>query len=125
MQRTWRSEGDATPITGVAAPADAELYATYREGRFRYDIPLANGTYRLVLGFVEPSKDDGSRSPRVRRRGQRHEAISGLDVLREAGAYRTVVTRSVPVTVSNGRLELAFTPTLGEAVVSTVSITKK
>jgi hypothetical protein len=53
------------------------------------------------------------------------KAISGLDVLQEAGAYRTVVEKMVPVTVSNGRLELAFTPTLGEAVVSTVSITKK
>ena len=50
---------------------------------------------------------------------------TGLDVLREAGAYRTVVTRSVPVTVSNGRLELAFTPTAGEAVVSNIAISKQ
>ena len=41
VQPWRRAAGDTTPIKGVAAPADAELYATYREGRFRYDIPLA------------------------------------------------------------------------------------
>ena len=110
---------------GVAAPADAELYSTYRAGRFRYDVPLANGTYQVALGFVEPSKTTavGERVFDVEVNGTK--AISGLDVLREAGAYRTVVQKTVPVTVSNGRLELVFTPTLGEAVVSTVSITKR
>ncbi len=124
VQRTRRSGGDATPIKGVAAPADAELYATFREGRFRYDIPLANGTYRLVLGFIEPSKETavGGRVFDVDVNGIK--AVSGLDVMREAGAYRTVLTRSLPVAVSNGRLEVVFTPTTGEALVSTLTITK-
>ena len=124
LKRTWRSEGDATQIRGVAAPADAELYATFREGRFRYDIPLANGTYRLVLGFIEPSKETavGDRVFDIDVNGNR--AISGFDVLREAGAYRTVLTRSLPVTVSDGHLEVVFTPTAGDALVSTLTITK-
>jgi beta-galactosidase len=121
----WGSAGDTTPISGVAAPADAELYSTYRAGRFRYDVPLANGAYQVAFGFVEPSKTTkvGERVFDVEVNGTK--AISGLDVLQEAGAYRAVVKKLVPVTVSNGRLELAFTPTMGEAVVSTVSITKK
>ena len=116
---------DATPITGVAAPADAELYSAYREGRFRYDIPMANGTYRLLLGFLEPSKTvaAGGRVFDVEVNGAK--AISGLDVVGEAGAYRKVVTRSLPVTVSNRRLELVFAPTAGEAIVSTLTITKQ
>jgi len=125
LQQTRRSAGDATPIRGVAAPADAELFATYREGRFRYDIPLADGSYRLSLGFVEPSKEmaAGSRVFDVSVNGTK--AISGLDVVREAGSYRTVVTRSLPVTVSNGRLELEFTPTSGDAIVSNIAISKQ
>jgi beta-galactosidase len=120
-----RGEGDTSPIKGVAAAVDAELYATYREGRFKYDIPLPNGTYRLVLGFVEPSRDMavGGRVFDVEVDGGK--TITGLDVVREAGAYRTVVTRSVPVTVSRGRLELAFTPTVGHAIVSNISISKR
>jgi beta-galactosidase len=125
VQPSRRGGGDTSPIKGVAAPGDADLYATYREGRFKYDIPLANGTYRLVLGFVEPSKDMavGGRVFDVDVNGVK--ALAGLDVVREAGAYRTVVTRSVPVTVSNGRLELAFTATVGDAIVSNIAISKQ
>ena len=125
MQRTRRSAGDATPIKGVASPIDAELYGTYREGRFRYDIPLANGSYRLSLGFLEPAKEmaAGGRVFDVSVNGTR--AISGLDVVREAGSYRTVVTRSLPVAVSNGRLELVFTPTAGDAIVSNIAVSKQ
>jgi beta-galactosidase len=125
MQRTRRSAGDATPIRGVESPADAELYANYREGRFRYDIPLANGSYRLSLGFLEPSKETaaGARVFDVIVNGAK--AISGLDVLREAGSYRTVLTRTLPVAVSNGRLELEFTPAAGDAIVSNIAISKQ
>ena len=122
---TWGSIGDPTPISGVATPADAELYAAYRAGRFRYDVPLANGSYQVVLGFIEPSKATtvGQRVFDVEVNGT--TVISGLDILREAGSYRAVVTKVVPVTVSNGRLEVVLSPATGEAVVSTVSITKK
>jgi len=79
----------------------------------------------VAFGFVEPSKTTtvGQRVFDVEVNGTK--AISDLDVLQEAGAYRTVVKKTVPVTLSNGRLELVFAPTLGEAVVSTVSITKR
>jgi beta-galactosidase len=120
-----RRPGNVDPLKGVGTSADAELYATYREGRFRYDIPLANGGYRLVLGFIEPSKDTtvGTRIFDVEVNGAK--AISGLDVLREAGAYRTVLTKSVPVTVSNGQLRVEFTPVSGQAIVSTLTVTKE
>jgi hypothetical protein len=53
------------------------------------------------------------------------KVIAGLDVLREAGAYRTLLTRTLRVGVSDGRLALSFTPTTGEALVSTITITKE
>ena len=53
------------------------------------------------------------------------KAIVGLDVLREAGAYRKVVTKTLPVTVTAGRLELVFVPTAGEALVSTISVKRQ
>jgi beta-galactosidase len=124
-ERSYGSRGDTTPIKGVEAPADQQLYETYRTGRFRYDIPLANGSYRVTLGFVEPlsATTVGERVFDVLANGTK--VITDLDVLREAGAYRTVLTRSLSVVVSNGRLELAFEPTRGEAVVSNLTITKQ
>jgi beta-galactosidase len=123
--RSYGTAADATPITGVTAPANVELYGTFREGRFRYDVPLANGTYRLTLGFMEPSKTMavGGRVFGVDVNGAK--AITDLDVVREAGGYRKVLTRSVEVTVSNGRLAVVFTPTVGEAIVSNLTITKQ
>jgi hypothetical protein len=53
------------------------------------------------------------------------KVISDLDILRDAGAYRRVLTRTLSVTVSDGHLELSFMPTVGEAVVSTVSVAKQ
>jgi beta-galactosidase len=125
VQPSRRGDGDTTPIKGVAGPADAELFATYREGRFKYDIPLANGTYRVVLGFVEPSKDMavGERVFDVEVNGGK--VLAGLDIIREAGSYRTVVTKTLSVTVSNGRLDLAFAPTAGAAVISNIAISRQ
>jgi beta-galactosidase len=125
VQPSRRGEGDTSPMRGVAGPADAALFATYREGRFKYVIPLGNGTYRVVLGFVEPSKDMavGGRVFDVEVNGAK--AIAGFDVVREAGAYRTVVTKAIVVTVTDGRLELAFAPTTGEAVVSNIAVSRQ
>ena len=58
---------------------------------------------------------DGRRWSGVRRRCQRRQGPRWPRRGARGGAYRTVVTRSVPVTVSNGRLELAFTATVGDA----------
>ena len=125
MQRSRRSQGDVTPLKGVASPADAELYATYREGRFRYDIPLANGTYRVSLSFVEPSKDiaAGGRVFDISVNGA--TVISGLDVVREAGAYRTVLTRTVPASVIEWPLGAGVHTDRGEAIVSNIAISKQ
>jgi beta-galactosidase len=123
-ERSYGSRGDTTPLKGVEAPADQQLYETYRAGRFRYDIPLRNGSYRVTLGFVEPlaRTKAGERVFDVLANGTK--AIADLDVLREAGGYRTVLARSLSVDVSNGQLELVFEPTKGEAIVSNLTITK-
>ncbi|HEY3383609.1 MAG TPA: glycoside hydrolase family 2 TIM barrel-domain containing protein [Vicinamibacterales bacterium] len=120
-----RAPSDATPVRGVADAKDAGLYAAYRSGTFRYDIPLANGSYRVTLGFLEPGKATtaGGRVFSVEANGERR--IANLDILGEAGAYRTAVTRSFTVTVTHGRLELVFVPTAGEAVVSNITIGKE
>jgi beta-galactosidase len=125
IARSWGRPADPTPISGVASPADAELYSAYRTGRFRYDIPAANGTYQVELGFVEPSKTTaaGERVFDVEVNGTK--AIVAFDVLREAGAYRRVVLKTLPVTVSTGRLELVFVPAAGEALVSTISVKRQ
>lgn len=119
-----RSPTDGTPVSGVTEAADRQLYAAYRSGAFRYDIPLASGRYSVTLGFLEPSRTTavGGRVFGVTVNGV--SQIAELDVLRVAGAYRTAVTRAFPVSVTTGRLVLDFVPAVGEAVVSNITITR-
>jgi beta-galactosidase len=110
--------------TAVSGTVDPQLFANLRRGRFSYDIPLDNGTYSVTLGFLEPGKATavGGRVFSVDANGV--TVLPDLDVLAAAGAYRTVITRTFPVTVTGGRLKLDFKPSVGEAVVSNISITK-
>jgi beta-galactosidase len=106
----------------VSGTRDPQLFKNYRHGRFTYRIPLADGAYSVTLAFIEPDKSTavGNRVFDVLANGSKK--IENLDVLKEAGAYRKVVTRSFAVSVSGGQLELDFRPVRGEAVVSTISI---
>src|SRR5690606_444279 len=101
---------------------DPQLYKFFREGDFAYELPLADGTYEVTLGFVEPDEDTsvGERVFNVTANGQ--PLLSDFDVVREAGADRTAVTRTFDVAVLGGRLTIAFTPLQGDAIVSFLAV---
>lgn len=113
---------DATP---PQATRDADLYKNYRRGEFSYYIPLADGTYDVTLGFLEPDADTavGQRLFDVFANGQKK--IENLDVLHEAGKYRTPITRGFTAAVSGGQLKLDFVPVQGNAVVSNLQIHRR
>ncbi|WP_235425558.1 glycoside hydrolase family 2 TIM barrel-domain containing protein [Croceibacterium mercuriale] len=106
-------------VTGTSEGAVVE---TYREGQFAYKVPLPNGRYTVDLTFVEPSSGAGERQFDVTANGAR--VIAALDVADVAGGPLKAITRSVPVGVTNGVLELAFVPVRGDAIVSGIEITQ-
>ena len=106
-------------ITGTA---DVAVAATYREGRFRYAIPLADGRYRVTLTFVEPALAAGARVFDVTANGT--SIVRALDIARTAGGAAKAVQRSASVTVRGGTLDLAFVPDTGDAIVSAIEITR-
>jgi beta-galactosidase len=110
----------ATKFEGTQDPL---LYQHYRSGSFGYGIPLENGSYEVTLGFVEPDAQvvAGERTFDVLAGGK--PVLEGFDVLAATGGGpQAIVTRTFPVEVSTGRLQLDFRPVRGEAVVSTISI---
>lgn len=106
-------------------PRDADLFNNFRRGSFSYYLPLADGSYVLTLGFLEPDRDrqPGHRVFNVVGNGE--NLLENLDVLQSAGAYRTVVTKTFTVQVSGGHLKLDFVPVRGEAVVSNIMVRKQ
>jgi beta-galactosidase len=106
----------------IAGTQAQPLVASYREGAFKYRVPMNNGQYTVALTFVEPSAAAGERRFDVIANGSR--ILADVDIAAAAGAPLTAITRSFPVTVSNGLLELEFKPTKGQAIVSAVEISR-
>lgn len=115
--------GKAKETKAIADAAHPEVAATYRSGDFRYRVPLDNGRYEVTLTFVEPGAKAGERQFDVFAGGQRK--LDRLDVAAAAGAPLTAVVRSFPARVSDGVLDLEFRGRVGEAVVSSVEITRR
>jgi beta-galactosidase len=114
-----------TAVTNVADARDRMLWSAIRFGTFSYNVPLPNGRYQVTLGMLEPRRGAaiGSRVFDVAANGA--TAISGIDVLAEAGGHSTAIWRSFDVSVEQGRLLLEFQPRVGEAVLSNIRITRR
>lgn len=109
------------PQKSVAGAADQKLYATYRAGRFRYELPIANGDYELTLRFVEPVADQqaGKRVFDVLVQGE--VAVPDLDIASAAGPLKGL-ERTVPLHVSDGKARVEFLPKAGDAILSSLSV---
>ena len=112
--------GRAPVPAAIAGTTDRDLVATYREGAFRYRLPVGNGRYRVTLTFVEPRAAPGERLFDVTANGA--VALKSLDIAAAAGGQLTALRRSFDVDVRNGVLELNFAPIKGQAIVSAVEV---
>jgi beta-galactosidase len=115
--------GKAEVARTIAGAAHSEVATTFREGAFRYRIPLADGAYTVTLTFMEPKAKPGERKFDVLAGSK--AVVSGLDVVAAAGAPLTAITRSFPATVAGGVLDLEFKPTVGQAIVSSIEVVRK
>lgn len=123
--RIWAADCYYTGGVSRTAPArpyeglpDAAFTRSYREGAFRYDIPVVPGTYELRLYFIEAHFGEGnpgggavnSRMFRVGLNGK--PLLELFDALSEAGApnrLHTRVFRDVSP-AADGKLHLVFQP---------------
>jgi hypothetical protein len=105
-------------ITGTNDPA---LYQSERYGNFSYNIPLANGNYTVTLKFAELYFNaTGQRVFNVSAQGT--QVISNLDIYAQVGQY-TAYDVTIPVSVSNGMLNINFSPVVNNAIVSAIVVT--
>ncbi|MCM0082099.1 fibronectin type III domain-containing protein [Geomonas sp. Red32] len=104
----------ATTAT-ISGTSDGALYQSERYGNFSYAIPMANGNYNLTLKFAESYfTASGKRVFNVAVNGT--TVISNLDIFAKAGA-NTAYDVVVPVSVTNGTLNVTFTSVINNAEV--------
>lgn len=110
---------------------DPDLYRRVRLGEFRYDIPLASGSYEMHLHFAETglsdfisaeSSGEGQRVFRVSANNQ--TILDFFDVVADAAGANIAderVFRGISPS-SDGRLHLSFSPLRGSAMVSAIEL---
>ncbi len=113
------------PTLDVAGTLTPALFRTWREGQFRYDIPLKAGAYEVTLWFAEPvlrSGADNVRTFRIWINGA--PVLEEFDIMTEAGAGQVVVARTWKdiTPAADGFLHLAFTPLGGSPLLSALSV---
>ena len=116
--------GGATASTNstIAGTVDSPLYQSVRYGNFAYNIPLANGSYTVLLKFNEVYWSvAGKRVFNVSMQGS--QVISNLEIYAHVGK-NAAYDVSVPVSVTNGVLNINFISLADFACVSAIEITQ-
>jgi hypothetical protein len=102
----------AYPARDILSTLDDALYLAQREGAsFSYSIPIANGQYSVRLHFAECQYTTvGQRKFNIVLNG--NTVLSNFDPLADAGAANKRTVKNLQVTVTAGKINLAFNSTL-------------
>jgi hypothetical protein len=91
-------------ISGTQAP---QVYQSERWGSFRYNIPAANGTYKVSLDFSENyATGPGQRLFNVSINGT--QVLSNFDIYATAGGMYRAITETFTATTTTGAINITF-----------------
>jgi hypothetical protein len=101
---------------------DPALYLTERYGMSAFSCPVLNGKYLVKLHFAETYEDITGAGQRVFSvKVQGHE-IKDLDVFAKAGGALRAHVESVPVEVTDGKVQITFTESVQSAEINGIEI---
>lgn len=111
------SWGDA-----IANTSDSGLYQSTRYGKdFQYNIPMPNGLYFAVLKFAELYF--GSANSRIFSLfANGKKILENFDLFAAAGGKNVAYDKYIPVTVSNGSLNLSMSASKDNASINAVQV---
>lgn len=105
---------------GITGTIDDVLYQTERFGDFSYNIPVSNGDYEVTFKFAEIFHNSpNNRIFDVSAEGI--EIISNLDIFATVG-HDAVLDITIPVSVSDGILNISFSTDVDNAKVSSIIV---
>ena len=115
--------GGATYATtaSIAGTTNGTMYQSERNGyAFGYALPVANGTYTVVLHFAELYwTQAGQRVFNVSLEGT--PWLTSYDIVKKVGPLKAT-TETVTVTVTDGSLNIAFTTNVDQAKVAAIEV---
>ncbi len=121
---TYYSGGTVTSFGGisVANASDSTLFQAERWGLSGYSIPVANGTYTVRLYFAENYTGITAAGQRVFGVTVEGTSLGNIDVFAETGGRNRALVKSTTVSVGNGQLDVAFTPSVQNPMIDALEV---
>jgi len=94
-------------IAGTTMP---NIYRSEHYGMKSFSQAVPNGAYTVKLHFAETFSRITTKGQRVFSVKVEDQEIKDLDVVTKAGAPKTALVETVKVNVSDGKLDIVFTP---------------
>jgi alcohol dehydrogenase (cytochrome c) len=113
------ARADDLAISNTKNPA---LYRTERYGMTSFSYPLANGKYTVKLHFAETYEDLNTAGMRVFSFNVQGHDFKDFDVIVKAGGQFRAYIETVPVEISDGKLNLTFTPNVENPEINAIEI---
>lgn len=113
--------GRPTVKPEIKQTLDRDLATTYRRGQFSYELPLKNGRYTVRLLVVNPPETESSFA--VKADGKK--IIEVKTITNDAIDTLQAEYHNAEVDVVDGRLNLSFEPSQGDAFVSAIEVMPK
>ena len=112
-------EVDEASITNTTDPA---LYRTERYSMTAYNFTVPNGKYTVKLHFAEVYENIGGPGDRVFSFNVQGHEFKDFDIWVKAGGFDKAYVESVDVDVTNGALNITFTPNVENPKINAIEI---
>jgi hypothetical protein len=112
-------EVDDASVTNTTDPA---LYRTERYSMTAYNFAVPNGKYTVKLHFAEVYSNIGGPGDRVFSFNVQGHEFKDFDIWAKAGGFSKAYVESVDVDVTNGTLNITFTPNVENPKINGIEI---
>jgi len=119
------ADGDTTDRPDdlqIANTKDPALYHTEHYGMTSFSYPVPNGKYTVKLHFAETFDGISGPGDRVFSFDVQGHPFNDFDVWVKAGGPNRAYVETVPVVVTNGKLDITFTPKVENPEINGIEI---
>ena len=113
---------DRDPNLPVANTSDPAMYRVERYELTSFALPVPNGKYVVKLHFAETYEEITGPGQRIFSMKVENVELKDLDIFVKAGGRQRAYVESVPVEVTDGQLDITFTPKEQNTMINALEI---
>jgi hypothetical protein len=113
---------DRDPDLSIANTSDPAMYRVERYSLEHFALPVSNGKYVVKLYFAETYEELTGPGQRIFSVKVENVELKDLDIFVKAGGRQRAYIESVPVEVTDGQLDITFTPKEQNTMINALEI---